>query len=284
MNILPHPTRLTAPPRLIAIGDLHGDLEVARKVLQLAGAIDDQDKWIGKDLVVVQVGDVIDRGPHDRATFDLIENLSQQAITAGGGLYSLLGNHETMNVYADFRYVHPLAWIDFDEFYKKSQHEVLFDPISREIWGRLIAFRPAGPYAQKLSQHNVAMVIGETLFVHGGMSFRYAQYGLEKINQETREWMLGKIPQPAFILDDDGPLWNRRFAWNTSTQECLELAQVLQQLNCKRMVVGHTVQYGGVTTACNQQVWRIDVGLSRSYGGPIEILEIMSEQIQVLKV
>ncbi len=35
------------PVRVVAIGDLHGDLEAARSALRLAGAIDEQDQWIG---------------------------------------------------------------------------------------------------------------------------------------------------------------------------------------------------------------------------------------------
>ena len=33
--------------RIVAFGDVHGDLEAARGALRLAGAIDDQDHWIG---------------------------------------------------------------------------------------------------------------------------------------------------------------------------------------------------------------------------------------------
>src|SRR5262245_45911028 len=51
-----------APERVVAIGDLHGDLDSARRALVLAGAIDDKDAWIGGKLVVVQTGDEIDRG------------------------------------------------------------------------------------------------------------------------------------------------------------------------------------------------------------------------------
>ena len=36
-----------APTRIVAIGDLHGDLDAARAALRLAGAIDAQDRWIG---------------------------------------------------------------------------------------------------------------------------------------------------------------------------------------------------------------------------------------------
>jgi hypothetical protein len=40
------------------------------------------------------------------------------------------------------------------------------------------------------------------------------------------------------------------------------------------MVVGHSVQDHGITSACGDTVWRIDVGLARLYGGPIEVLEL----------
>jgi len=40
------------------------------------------------------------------------------------------------------------------------------------------------------------------------------------------------------------------------------------------MIIGHTVQNGGITSACDGALWRIDVGLARRYGGPIEALEL----------
>src|SRR5436309_2323981 len=48
-----------APERLVAIGDLHGDLDHTRRVLRLAGAVDDHDRWIGGRLVLVQTGDEV---------------------------------------------------------------------------------------------------------------------------------------------------------------------------------------------------------------------------------
>ena len=33
--------------RIIALGDLHGDLNATRQALHLAGAIDESDHWVG---------------------------------------------------------------------------------------------------------------------------------------------------------------------------------------------------------------------------------------------
>ncbi len=50
-----------APSRLVAIGDLHGDLGKARRAFRAAGLTDDKDKWIAGDTVCVQVRS---RSPH----------------------------------------------------------------------------------------------------------------------------------------------------------------------------------------------------------------------------
>jgi hypothetical protein len=49
------------------------------------------------------------------------------------------------------------------------------------------------------------------------------------------------------------------------------------------MVVGHTVQKDGVSSACSRQVWRIDTGMSHVYGGPIQVLELRGDDIKVLR-
>jgi hypothetical protein len=35
------------------------------------------------------------------------------------------------------------------------------------------------------------------------------------------------------------------------------------------------VQAGGISSACDGALWRIDVGLSRRYGGPVQVLELV---------
>jgi hypothetical protein len=49
------------------------------------------------------------------------------------------------------------------------------------------------------------------------------------------------------------------------------------------MVVGHTVQEEGITSACGGRVWRIDTGMSSHYGGPLEVLQIEGDSVRVLR-
>jgi len=48
-------------PRIVIIGDLHGDLFLALDSLELAGVIDKNQNWIGGTTIVVQTGDQLDR-------------------------------------------------------------------------------------------------------------------------------------------------------------------------------------------------------------------------------
>lgn len=56
---------------------------------------------------------------------------------------------------------------------------------------------------------------------------------------------------------------------------CEVLNRVLKETSAKRLVVGHTVQKDGINGACQDRLFRIDVGLSAYYGDrPAQVLEI----------
>jgi hypothetical protein len=260
--------RLSRPAaaRIVAIGDLHGDLEHARRALRLAGAIDAKDAWIGGKLVVVQTGDEIDRGDDDRIILDDVDSWKAQALGAGGELVALLGNHELMNASHDFRYVTPRALASF----------------SSVPGGRAAAFAPGGPYAAHLAARPIVVKVGSSVFVHGGILPKHVAYGLDTMNDEVDAWLLGKLPAPpAVVVAEDGPVWTR--AYSAETADCASLSAALASLGARRMIVGHTVQRGGVSSACDGKVWRIDVGLSHAFGGPIEALQIEGDAVTVLR-
>lgn len=276
------PFRFPAPKRLVAIGDLHGDLAATRRVLRLAGAIDDQDRWVGGDLVVVQTGDQLDRGDDERAILELLERLREEARAAGGALYVLNGNHETMNVLGDFRYVTPGARSAFDDAQPRSPWA---DRFPKEWRGRAAAFLPGGQYARLLSERDVVVVVGDTVFAHAGVRAPHVDHGLGKLNAETRAWMRGEAQQPPrLIIDPEGPVWTRVYGAEVLDEAaCAVLARALEKVGARRMVVGHSVQSRGVQPGCDERVWRIDVGISEFYGGRIEALEIEGDRVRVLR-
>ncbi len=269
------------PGRLIAIGDLHGDLAAARAALRLGGAIDAQDVWVGGKLTVVQTGDQLDRGDDEPQIVDLFERLAKDAAASGGQVIALNGNHETMNVQGDFRYVTPEGVTDFAGALPRSPQASGAAP---PFTDRAAAFFPGGAYALKLAQRDVIAVVGDSVFVHGGVLPEHVQYGIDRMNRETRAWMKsgGRRP-PEVITSDRGPVWVRDYSVDpVSDATCATLAEVLTALGVRRMVVGHTVQNAGITSACGDRVYRIDVGLSRYYGDhPIQVLEIGEGGVKV---
>lgn len=276
--------RVPAPARIVAIGDLHGDLAATRAALRMAGAIDEKDHWVGKDLMVVQTGDEVDRGDEDRDIIDLFERLADEAQRTGGAVIVLNGNHEVMNVQLDLRYVTDDAFKDFVGLPGVTTTDPRLERVPEPAKARAAAFLPGGPYAKKLAKRNMIAVVGDTVFVHGGITPKHVRYGIDRINREAIAWMDGSAKDlPALITAEDGPVWLRRYSATTGPDDCRVLKETLAMIPAKRMVVGHTVQRGGITSACDEQVWRIDVGMSKYYGGKPEVLEIKGGEVRPLR-
>lgn len=104
------PSVLPAVRRLIAIGDLHGDLDKAKASFRLGGLINDKEQWTGGDTVVVQVGlqccneqcttnqqvgDLLDRGDQEVELMYWLERIGKQARRHGGAVHVINGNHGT---------------------------------------------------------------------------------------------------------------------------------------------------------------------------------------------
>lgn len=279
------PSRNPAAARVVAIGDLHGDFEATRRVLRLVGAIDDGDHWSGGDMVLVQTGDQLDRGDGEQAIVDLFSRLVVEAQRAGGTVHVLNGNHELMNALGDLRYVTPGGFADFED--AVSERDLTDGRLAQApepMRARLAAFLPGGPYARVLAERNVAVIVGDTVFVHGGITPRYAEAGLDSFNEAARAWLLGEQAQPPpAAVDPEGPVWTRRYSQAVDAAACRDLEASLARLGVQRMVVGHTVQSTGITSACDGKVWRIDVGLAAHYGSARpQALEIVGGQVRVI--
>jgi hypothetical protein len=273
-------TRLPAAERVVAVGDLHGDFLATQDVLKLVGALED-GHWAGEKLVLVQTGDQLDRGDGEKEILDLFEQLKDEAEAAGGRVIALNGNHEIMNALGDYSYVTPDAVDDFDGLHPDSPLKGSVDDLFQE---RAAAFLPGGSMALRLAERPVVAQVGETIFTHGGLDPDDVRYGLDRLNDEVRQFLRGEADAPSLASADDGPLWSRRYgspAVDAAT--CAVLAETLASVGAKRLVIGHTIQNSGISSACDEQVYRIDVAMSSYYGGDkVQALEIRGDEINVL--
>lgn len=270
--------------KIIAIGDIHGDLEAARTALRLGGIIDKSDNWIAKDIILVQTGDQIDRGDHDKEIIDLFEKIEQQAPKYNSIVYQLNGNHEIMNASGDMRYVTDNAYKSFNKLNIDTSNPILKN-IPEDKKQRYAAFLPTGLYAKKLGKRNTVLKIGDNVFVHGALLPKHVEYGIDKINSDVKNWLNnGQTPvPPESVKTEDSVVWSRLYADEQKESDCEVLNKALKMASAKRLIVGHTVHPEGITSDCDGKVWRIDTGMSKAYTGRVEILEINNDNIKVLK-
>ena len=69
--------------RIVAVGDVHGDLAQFERVLTSSGVLGEDGRWSGGKTHLVQLGDVPDRGPDTSAVIELLMRLEKEAPRAG---------------------------------------------------------------------------------------------------------------------------------------------------------------------------------------------------------
>ncbi|KAI8928616.1 Metallo-dependent phosphatase-like protein [Entophlyctis helioformis] len=256
----------STPRRIVAVGDLHGDLSQALFTLTMAGLIDGNRDWAGGDAIFVQTGDVVDRGPDTIELYQMMMRLAEQAPLAGGQVLQLLGNHEVMNMQEDLRYVVPM---DYETF---GGTEARREAWSKDGW--------LGKYLRTL---DITAWVNGTVFFHGGAHPAWARLGIDGMNVEAHKGLIGKTAQDIWnvrLFGGDGPLWYRGYAIDDEASACRLLDMALEEMNATRMVVGHTPQLNGqILRRCKGKFYVIDVGISRVYGGHSAALEIVGDRV-----
>ena len=213
----------TGVEKIVAVGDIHGDYKAFITILKGTGLIDKKLHWTGGKTHLVQIGDVMDRGPDAKKIFDLLMRLDKEAKQAGGEVHMLLGNHEEMNI-GDIAldregYVTPGQFVSFlpDGFREKQVKKFrkkLGDNAPKEtglassldsslmpFWDKILdevkndREHPARRayvknfnkiYGKWILQQNAVIKINNIIFVHGGISEKFSKWGLKKINNRLR--------------------------------------------------------------------------------------------------
>lgn len=246
--------------RFVAISDIHGNYPNYRHFLRVHGVIDDQDNWVYGDGHLIVLGDIMDRGAGVTEALWLTFKLEEQALRAGGRVHFIAGNHESMVLYADLRYVH--------EKYGRAA-DVMQVPFKAwfghdSLLGRWLRKRP------------VMITINNTLFVHAGISSTFLQqdYTIDEVNDSFREKLFtldSLVSVPDKRLDllrfSEGPLWYRGYFRDTP-DPVSTIDSAFQVFGVNRMIIGHTPD-DSVRTLYDNRVIAIDSYIQRGEQGEI---------------
>jgi TPR repeat protein len=296
----------TGVARVIAIGDVHGDYESFAAALRSAGLIDTDGNWAGGNTHLVQTGDIVDRGPDSRAVMDLLIKLQKQAAAAGGAVHCLLGNHEAMNVYGDLRYVSPFEFAAFAATQSQAGRAASYDADHQAMTAaatpemdpsqsdrehpagsmeRQAAFSAEGEYGKWLRGDNAVIKIDRTLFVHAGLGAKYADWSIDRINQEVRRELADfSRLHGGVVTDEEGPLWYAGLAKGDERQLEPLVDQLLKNFDVDRIVVGHTYARAAITPRFGGKLILVDAGIPRVYDNVSKIacLEIDRGEVYAL--
>jgi len=229
-------TRKGAP--LFIVADTHGEYEILAGMLVQQHIVDPQLHWsFGRGHLVV-LGDVMDRGAHQTEIFWLLYQLEAEADKAGGGLDLVLGNHETMELLGDQRYLNP-RYLEVMKTLGVQSYSQLFDRNS--VLGQWLRTRAT------------MLKVNGLLCLHGGASpeLLARQLPLHDINEAVRDALYEGPPgdaaareRGAFLLGEKGPLWYRGYfpaAAGGATATADDIARIRQFYGVERIVVGHTI-------------------------------------------
>ncbi|KAI3823050.1 hypothetical protein L1987_04476 [Smallanthus sonchifolius] len=256
---LPPDPCFPSPRRLVAIGDLHGDLLKSKQSLRLASLIDSHDRWCGGSSTLVQIGDVLDRGGQELKILYFLEKLKRQAVKSGGNVITMNGLDE----FANWAY-----WFSVGNSIKSlcdglEKPKDLYAgipssfPRLKQKYVAGFALRPNGPIATRfLSKNLTVVVVGESVFVHGGFCLGMLCMG---INQEVRDWISGLTERvtSSLVRVRNSLVW--LWIFSNEVCDCTALEHVLSTIpGARRMIMGHNIQEGGINGVCDNRALRID--------------------------
>jgi hypothetical protein len=190
---------------VVAVGDIHGNLEGLVSILAKTGLIDEARHWSGGRATLVQTGDFLDRGPKSRAVMDLLMTLQNEARRSGGAVRISLGNHEFMNLVGDLQDVVPADYAAFADTRSEQRRKTAFQNFSEQQKERQRsvdesewmeshppgfiehreAFGPEGRYGRWLRSLPVVNVVGDSIFLHGGIHPELANLTADGINSSV---------------------------------------------------------------------------------------------------
>ncbi|SBT41803.1 shewanella-like protein phosphatase 1, putative [Plasmodium ovale wallikeri] len=243
--------------KIIAIGDIHGDMESLKLILRHANLVNEKDEWIGENVLLVQVGDVLDRGIYGPLIYDYLFQLQKDAIHKKSKIILILGNHEQLNLCGYFDYVNRK---EVEIFFQNNYHYRLYSFVHEK-----------GEYYKKLIRLPPIVKVNNIIFTHAGLSYTMSKFNINTICLKTRLQIengckLLNYDKSHNYVSREGVLWHDVISRKVQTNQkegCSDLRKILKKFNTKRLVVGHTRQLSHtIKSFCNNRYFLIDTGMS----------------------
>lgn len=251
--------------RVAAMSDIHGQFDVAATLLRRQGIVDDSLHWAWGDGHLVIVGDIFDRGPRVTETLWLIHNLEIEAARAGGRVHFLLGNHETMILEGDDRYV--------NSRYRTTCG--LLRRRYRELYG-------AQSYLGRwLRSHPLLVRINGNVYVHGGLSREMVRQvdDITQLNDIYHRYLIDEDTRVArqkssrldLLYGREGPLWYRGYFSRDAVSQ-RDIEYILGRIGAERIVVGHT-SFQAIQSFYRGRVLAVDSSMKFGSLGELLLIE-----------
>jgi len=237
---------------LIALGDVHGGYERLVNLLSSAGLIkpDAQSpagySWSGGNRLLINVGDLIDKGNNSLEVLDLMMALEAQAPSSGGEVIVTLGNHE-----AEF-----LA----NPENKKAREFVA--ELNRKGINPDTLSQGEKPYGDWMMSRPLAARINDWFFAHAGnTSGKTMEELAEKYRQHVDQGDWGS----HFLIGEDSLIEAEKW-WKQKGQSASLVDDYLKALNARHIVFGHDPgafhNKGEIGQEQNGKIFLIDTGMS----------------------
>ncbi len=225
----------TAPDvPLFFVADTHGEYEILAELLRQHEIVDASMSWSFGNGRLVILGDVLDRGPHQTEILWLFYKLEAEAARAGGQLHFVIGNHESMVLLGDLRYLHP-KYPQVAEVLGAESYQALLGPGT--VLGDWLRSKPT------------VIKLNDLLCVHGGISSAIvaADLSLTDINQTAAAVLTGgpvtDEEAAALVMRGEGPHWYRGYFARDPEQQAAAAKQVddvRRHFGIDSVLVGHT--------------------------------------------
>lgn len=261
-----------APRPIIAIGDAHGEYHSFAAVLIHAGLMNPELTWTGGKTILIQMGDILDRGSDPLHIDRLLDVLQIQARAKGGDIIRLIGNHE-LEILRKNYFITSLPYFQIEPFRQKLLRGIEHGRLCAAYSARGFLFTHAGVC------DNLFAALKKEVAPKGKPSPTAFAKHINKIFKEAAK--TSNYHHPIFNVSyiRGG---SERFGgifWE-------DISSIIHNhaLCPFKQIIGHT-SVPNISHSDDGKIIAIDVGMSKVFEGDFEYLKIKSpKKVTICKV